>query len=276
MSRFIAVGASAESSPACAGACCAPSRRGFLRSLAAGAAVAALPKPLFAQAAPPRTAPGRPLIDVHHHFYPPEMKAALAEARGGRLAPLFRNWTLQTSLERNGPERRHQGGDLGVLGAVAMVPQSARAAPQDAARHQRERRTGIVADHPGRYGQFAFISMTDVNGSLAELAYALDTLKVDGISIATSYGDKWPGDPMFTPIFQELDRRKAVVHVHPLAPNCCVNLVPKVEDLLGRISDRFGARGVEPAVFRRAHALPEHQVHLLARRRHAADARRPR
>jgi predicted TIM-barrel fold metal-dependent hydrolase len=79
----------------------------------------------------------------------------------------------------------------------------------------------IVADHPGRFGQFGFISMKDVDGSLAELAYALDTLKVDGIGIATSYGDKWPGDPIFTPIFEELNRRKAVVHLHPIAPNCC-------------------------------------------------------
>jgi predicted TIM-barrel fold metal-dependent hydrolase len=88
----------------------------------------------------------------------------------------------------------------------------------------------IVADHPGRFGQFGFVSMTDVDGSLAELAYALDTLKVDGIGIATSFGDKWPGDPMFAPIFEELNRRKAVVHLHPIAPNCCGNLVPNVGD----------------------------------------------
>ena len=59
MSRFVAVDASAESSPACAGTCCLPSRRGFLRSLAAVASVAAAPKSLFAQTAPAAPTPAR-------------------------------------------------------------------------------------------------------------------------------------------------------------------------------------------------------------------------
>jgi predicted TIM-barrel fold metal-dependent hydrolase len=54
----------------------------------------------------------------------------------------------------------------------------------------------------------------------------LDTLKADGIGLMTSYGDSWPGDPRFAPIFQELNRRKAVVYFHPLAPNCCGGLIP--------------------------------------------------
>jgi hypothetical protein len=53
MSRFVAVDASAENSPACAGTCCAPSRRGFLRSLAAMASVAAVPKSASAQGTKP-------------------------------------------------------------------------------------------------------------------------------------------------------------------------------------------------------------------------------
>ena len=47
----------------------------------------------------------------------------------------------------------------------------------------------------------------DVDGTLAEIAYALDALKADGIGLMTSYGDKWPGDPMFKPVFEELERR---------------------------------------------------------------------
>ena len=226
MSRFVAVDASAESPPACAGKCCVPSRRGFLRSLAAIASVGAVPKRAFAQNTP--TAPARPLIDIHHHFYPPEMKAAMTDERSN-LAPMFRDWTLQTTLD----EMDRNGVTKAVISLSTAPAQWFRSPPEPLRKTLRainENGARIVADHPGRFGQFAFVSMKDVDGSLAELAYALDTLKVDGIGIATSYGDKWPGDPMFAPIFEELDRRSAVVHLHPIAPNCCGSLVPDVGD----------------------------------------------
>ena len=58
--------------------------------------------------------------------------------------------------------------------------------------------------------------MPDVEGTLKEIDM-LDTLKADGIQLMTSYGDKWIGDPEYNEVFEELNRRKALVYVHPLA-----------------------------------------------------------
>src|SRR3954454_11791630 len=66
--------------------------------------------------------------------------------------------------------------------------------------------------------------MIDVDASLKEIDYALNTLKADGFGLQTNYGDKWPGDAAYRPIFEELNRRKALVYFHPLVASCCGRL----------------------------------------------------
>jgi 6-methylsalicylate decarboxylase len=87
-----------------------------------------------------------------------------------------------------------------------------------------------MADHPGRFGVFAMLPMPYTDECLKEIEYVFDTLKVDGIGMMTSYGDKWLGHPQFTPVFEELNRRKATVYTHPTVANCCVNLVQGIGD----------------------------------------------
>ena len=83
----------------------------------------------------------------------------------------------------------------------------------------------LVSDHPGKFGLFAGVPLPDIDGVMKELEYAFDTLKADGIGIYTNDGNNhWPGDAYFNPMWEELNRRHAIVYMHPLAPPCCTNL----------------------------------------------------
>jgi predicted TIM-barrel fold metal-dependent hydrolase len=158
----------------------------------------------FAQATSSTPVSKENRIDVHGHFSPPNLfKAMLAQGRQN-----FADWTPEKALEAMD--------ESGVATAITSVPphydletvdQDARPANEFAAR--------FLADHRARFGVYAFLPMPHVDATLREIEYAYDTLKLDGVGMYTNYGDKWLGDAMFNPVFEELNRRKAIVFSHP-------------------------------------------------------------
>jgi len=162
-----------------------------------------------AQAAPHR-------IDVHHHLFPPAYRTAIGNLAAGQPA-----WSPAQSVEE-----MDKGGIATSLLSISSpgvwfgeVEQA-----RKLARIVNDYGTMTAKDHPGRFGLFAALPLPDIEGSLREIAYALDTLKADGIGLLTSYGDKWLGDASFAPVWTELNRRRAVVYTHPITPACCGNL----------------------------------------------------
>jgi hypothetical protein len=91
-------------------------------------------------------------------------------------------------------------------------------AAAELARQFNEAAVSLSDQHPTSYGFFAFLPyLLDTKETLEEIAYALDTLKVDGIILITRYGDDnhYLTHEDFRPIWQELNRRKAVIFIHP-------------------------------------------------------------
>jgi 6-methylsalicylate decarboxylase len=193
------------------------SRRNFIAGgmTALGLGATAASRPACAQPAPRR-------IDVHHHYLPPFMRPVLTANRAGAGLP---DWTVERSLA----DMDKGGTQTAVLSAVQPgVWFGDDMAARKLARDVNEYGARLVADHKGRFGLFAAIPLPDPDGSLKEIEYALDTLHADGIGLFTSYRDKYLGDPAFTPVLEELNRRKAVVYVHPVTPPCCGGLIKGV------------------------------------------------
>jgi 6-methylsalicylate decarboxylase len=82
---------------------------------------------------------------------------------------------------------------------------------REVARTCNEFQARMLRDHPSRFGAFALLPLPDVDGALDELSYALDVLRLDGVGLFSSVNDHYLGDPLFDPVFDELNRRKAVV-----------------------------------------------------------------
>ena len=195
-------------------------RRQFLAGLAAMGAGTLIPGCATDSAAPVRAAGQPHRIDIHHHLVPPNYVTEMTKHVKGEIPP--RGWSPAKSLEdmdRNG---------IATSMTSLMQPQLTFgdvALGRRLARENNEYGATLVRDYPGRFGLFATLPLTDTEGSLKEIAYAMDVLKVDGFGLMTSYLGKYLGEPVFWPIWEELNRRKAVVYNHPLSVDCCRNPV---------------------------------------------------
>jgi predicted TIM-barrel fold metal-dependent hydrolase len=202
-------------------------RRDVLAGLAALGAGALLPGAVaIAQGRPHRR------IDVHSHFFSPGWKRiekARAAAGKGFASPANQNWTVEETLAD-----MQKGGVTNAVLSLASIPDNWFGGdPRIAASLAHECNEYVVElakAHPGRFGYYCSLPMIDVEASLKEIEYGYGVMKCDGIGLCSSYGDKWPGDQMFKPIFDELNRRKAVVYFPPTTPNCCHNLIPGMKN----------------------------------------------
>jgi 6-methylsalicylate decarboxylase len=190
------------------------SRRGFIAGLSAMAAASRI-----GYAAESGRANAGPIIDVHAHFQPAILKAL------GMPGPMAA-WSLQKHLD-----------DMGAAGVTRSmlsittpgVPETGERA-RTLARGTNEDAAKLASDNGGKLGYFIAVPMDDTDAALKEIEYGFDVLKAPGVGLYTSYGAQWLGDKRFDPVFEELNRRKAIVYVHPNTAACCTRLIPEVAD----------------------------------------------
>jgi 6-methylsalicylate decarboxylase len=201
---------------------CTPVSR---RKLLAGAAALGAASVLPAHGARAQAAKTK-VIDTHHHFYPPAYQKAWMDWEDARKIPHFSTqigWTRDKAVE----ELDKNGIATGVL-SMASTPGTwfnlDAAGAEKMARTCNDFGAEMMRDYKGRFGLFATLSMIDIDATLKEIEYAFDTLHADGVGLQTNYGDKWLGNPVYKPVLEELNRRKAVVYVHPLVASCCAQL----------------------------------------------------
>ena len=159
-------------------------------------------------------------IDTHQHFFPPPYveaigMEALAAQMPNKKAP---QWSAQSAIAMMDA---HGIGE-GILSVSSVPPQAN--TPQ-LLRACNESGADLRARYPGRFGSFASLPLPNIDASLAEIAYAIETLKVDGFIVFASYDGRYLGDPHFAPLFEELNRRAAVVFIHPNDPSYAIPAV---------------------------------------------------
>lgn len=157
------------------------------------------------------------LIDVHHHFMSQAyldavgVERAASPGSAGHVEP----FTAAQSLEFM---------DMaGIAAAVISVSapgidMGSTAATATLARECNEAQARMVHDHPKRFGSLVILPLPDIEASLREIAHAYDALKADGVVMMSNYGGEYIGSEKFWPVFEELNRRKAIAFFHPVAP----------------------------------------------------------
>ncbi|GAM38653.1 2-amino-3-carboxymuconate-6-semialdehydede carboxylase [Talaromyces pinophilus] len=159
------------------------------------------------------------LIDTHHHFVPDFYAQAVEEAGGdpsGWPTPFWSPEGSIASMERNGATKA----------ILSLTAPGAVIAPTDEKRRALARKANEYAaskrdEDPKTWGFFAALpSLLDTEGALAEIRYALDVLKAEGVTLFTRYGpgNQYLGHAEFKPIWEELNSRRAVVFIHPTHP----------------------------------------------------------
>jgi len=173
-------------------------------------------------------------FDLHTHYYPPAYFERIERSGGDfsfgtsptgqriiryRGARFFGITAPMTDVGKRLEDMDRVGIDTEVLSLstpnVYFVEGKAQA---DVARMVNDAYAGLAAKHPGRFLGFASIPMDDPDAALRELERVMDELRMQGVVLLSNIRGRALADPLYRPFFEEADRRRLCVFVHPMIP----------------------------------------------------------
>ncbi len=160
------------------------------------------------------------MIDIHHHIVPDDYVKTLSRKRITKaLGVPLPKWNLGAALEvLDENEIATAVVSISAPGVYFGNADEPLPLARELARRTNEVCAELVTARPTRFGAFATLPVPDVDSALEELEYAFDRLKLDGVILLSNYDGYYLGDPKFEALHAELNRRKAVVFIHPSTP----------------------------------------------------------
>jgi aminocarboxymuconate-semialdehyde decarboxylase len=173
-------------------------------------------------------------LDLHTHYYPPTYFERIERSGGDfsfgtsptgqriiryRGARFFGITAPMTDVGKRLEDMDRVGIDTEVLSlSTPNVYFAEGKAQAEVARMVNDAYAELAARHPGRFLGFASIPMDDPDAALRELERALDEMRMQGVVLLSNIRGRALADPVYRPLFEEADRRRLCVFVHPMIP----------------------------------------------------------
>jgi 6-methylsalicylate decarboxylase len=156
-------------------------------------------------------------IDIHAHFIPPAYKKALVDTGmiekdrfpvppwdAEKHLEFMKMMDIEASVVSLSSPHIYFDDEMKTRGLFREINEAG---------------AQLVRDNPKKFGHFGSIPLPDMEGSLKELEYCYNTLKVDGIKLSTNAKGLYLGEAALDPVFEVLNQHKAVVYIHPTMPS---------------------------------------------------------
>jgi len=166
-------------------------------------------------------------IDVHAHYWTADYIDLLVDlGLAGAVAARGIGAGGGTELEARLRLMDRAGVEMQVLSACPQLPygeDGQKAA--SAARFVNDQYADLVQRLPDRFLAFAALPMPHLEESLGEMRRALDDLRMAGVAMNTTVLGRALVEPEYEPVFAELNRRSAVLYLHPAGHGACSPLI---------------------------------------------------